>query len=497
VASGLECSSLVAMASLDREHGRGRSQERGRGRQTTYVVKKTVRDVGGAQYPMLTRTNYTEWVVLMKVMLKARCLWAVVTVGTADEEDDQSAMEDILKSVSAESVVPLGAKDSAKEAWESLETKRLGGDRVRKAKAQQLRREYEAIAFRDGEAIEDFALQLTSLVSQLAQVGVDIGEEEAVAKYLRVVPPRFAQIVLSIETLLDMSTLSIEDVTGRLKAVEDRAEAPARTTAGGQLLLTEEQWAARLRERKQGEGSSVSRSSGKGGVRGWRCGKDGGDRAADKDRCRNCGKIGHWARDCKEPRRQEREHLAQDDEEELALLMTQVCTINTEAENRGGRVELDEPRARVNLGRAEELWYLDTGASNHMTENRAAFSELDTGVIGTVKFGDNSGVDIQGRGTVVFQCKNGEHKALTCVLHPQAPEQHRPHWPARRARLSGAERRWRAPDQGQRAEAARQGRAWQELPLHLGAAHCAPGVLGGKVRRCGVALARVLRPFEL
>ena len=37
-----------------------------------------------------------------------------------------------------------------------------------------------------------------------------------------------------------------------------------------------------------------------------------------------------------------------------------------------------------------------------MTGNRAAFSELDTGVVGTVKFGDNSGVDIQRHGTVVF-----------------------------------------------------------------------------------------------
>ena len=96
--------------------------------------------------------------------------------------------------------------------------------------------------------------------------------------------------------------------------------------------------------------------------------------------------------------------------------MAQVCAINTEAEDRGGRVELDEPRARVNLGRAEEeaeeLWYLDTGASNHMTGNRVAFSELDT-----VKFGDNSGVDIRGRGTVVFQCKAGEHKALTDVYY--------------------------------------------------------------------------------
>ena len=68
----------------------------------------------------------------------------------------------------------------------------LSGDRLHKAKAQQLRREYEVIAFRDGEAIKDFALQFSSLVSQLAQVGIAIDEEEAVAKYLRIVPPQFA-----------------------------------------------------------------------------------------------------------------------------------------------------------------------------------------------------------------------------------------------------------------------------------------------------------------
>ena len=88
--------------------------------------------------------------------------------------------------------------------------------------------------------------------------------------------------------------------------------------------------------------------------------------------------------------------------------MAQVCAINTEAEDRGRCVELEELRARVNLGRAEEeaeeQWYLDTGASNHMTGNRAAFSELNTRVVGTVKFGDNSG-------------KNGEHKALTDVYY--------------------------------------------------------------------------------
>jgi hypothetical protein len=77
---------------------------------------------------MLTRTNYTEWSVLMKVILKARRLWAAVTMGVIDEDEDQMAMEAILKLVPSEYITTLGDKDNAKEAWECLETMRLGGD---------------------------------------------------------------------------------------------------------------------------------------------------------------------------------------------------------------------------------------------------------------------------------------------------------------------------------------------------------------------------------
>ncbi|WVZ71837.1 hypothetical protein U9M48_020372 [Paspalum notatum var. saurae] len=57
-------------------------------------------------------------------------------------------------------------------------------------------------------------------------------------------------------------------------------------------------------------------------------------------------------------------------------------------------------------------WIFDTGASNHMIGARAAFSDLDTGIAGTVRFGDGSVVRIKGCGTVLFDCKNGEHRAL-------------------------------------------------------------------------------------
>jgi hypothetical protein len=62
-------------------------------------------------------------------------------------------------------------------------------------------------------------------------------------------------------------------------------------------------------------------------------------------------------------------------------------------------------------------WILDSGATNQMTGVREAFSELNTKVQGTVRFGDGSVTDIEGRGTVLFKCKAGGHKAPTGVYY--------------------------------------------------------------------------------
>ena len=47
-------------------------------------------------------------------------------------------------------------------------------------------------------------------------------------------------------------------------------------------------------------------------------------------------------------------------------------------------------------------WYLDNGASNHMTGDRNKFQHFDEQFSGNVKFGDCSSVGIQGKGTIVF-----------------------------------------------------------------------------------------------
>lgn len=95
-------------------------------------------------------------------------------------------------------------------------------------------------------------------------LGVVLNDVKVIAKYLQAVLAKFVQIAISIETLIDLlSMFSLEDVTGHLKAVEDHTETTM-MTADGRLLLTK--WAARMRGRQSGEGSSL-------GGMGKHCGK--------------------------------------------------------------------------------------------------------------------------------------------------------------------------------------------------------------------------------
>jgi hypothetical protein len=83
--------------------------------------------------------------------------------------------------------------------------------------------------------------------------------------------------------------------------------------------------------------------------------------------------------------------------------------------------KIEEERVFAQLGPTEDReykqWVLDTGATNHMTGARGTFSELDSDICGTVRFGDGSIVEIEGRDTTLFTCKSGEHRALTGVYY--------------------------------------------------------------------------------
>ena len=191
----------------------------------------------------------------------------------------------------------LAVKPTATEAWEAIRQVRVGADRVKEANAERLRREFGDITFKAGETVEDFSLRLNTVASQLRVLGDDISDKELIKKMLHVVPEKLEQVAISMETLLDLDSLSIEEAVGHLRAVEQRKKPTPAKEAGGHLLLTEEEWMARMKT-KHGSGSSsgTRHGGGNGGGGKNRGGKAGGERksqARRDDVCAYCGKKGH------------------------------------------------------------------------------------------------------------------------------------------------------------------------------------------------------------
>jgi hypothetical protein len=68
-----------------------------------------------------------------------------------------------------------------------------------------------------------------------------VEEPKVVGNFLWSVPHRYRQIVVAIQSLLDVDTLTLANVTGCLKAVEEELEAPSSLVShAGRLYLSEE-----------------------------------------------------------------------------------------------------------------------------------------------------------------------------------------------------------------------------------------------------------------
>nr|XP_034585144.1 uncharacterized protein LOC117847948 [Setaria viridis] len=130
-------------------------------------------------------------------------------------------------------------------------------ERVRKAKANTLRREFDALKFRDGESVDDFSIRISRIVHQLVVLNDGCTEEEIVRKFLQALPPKYGQIAMSIETLLDLSEVSVEELIGRLKSAEERHDLGGGSGSIAKLNLTKDELVARIAAKMQisGEGS--------------------------------------------------------------------------------------------------------------------------------------------------------------------------------------------------------------------------------------------------
>jgi hypothetical protein len=218
-------------------------------------------------------------------------MWEAVRYGDIDYYEDRRALDALIAAVPSEMQLSLSKKRTFKEAWDAIAAARISSDRARKTTLQALLKEWENLAFKSGEDVDDFALRLNTLQQKMVQFSDETySEERDTEKLFRCILEKYKQIARSIESLLDLSTMSIEEAIGRLKVVDgdEPQSLSGPITVGGKLHLTRKQW-----EACQGDGKKwESPPSTGGGKRGKRHKSRGGAQAGAQGRAEGSARGG-------------------------------------------------------------------------------------------------------------------------------------------------------------------------------------------------------------
>eukprot|EP00253_Pinus_taeda_P008938 PITA_08938 len=157
-----------------------------------------------SQLPQFNGKNHSDWSIKMKALFASQGIWELVETGYAepadaialaaltaaerdqlksDKKKDAKALFLLFQSVH-ESVFPrIAATTKSKEAWDTLKTAYQGMEKVKTAKLQMLRRDFETLSMKESDTINSFFTQIP-LLSKHSRLRCPSAKEKAEAEQI-------------------------------------------------------------------------------------------------------------------------------------------------------------------------------------------------------------------------------------------------------------------------------------------------------------------------
>lgn len=213
-----------------------------------------------------------------------------------------------------------------------------------------------------GESVNEYFARTLSVVNKLRINKGKMDDVAVIEKILRSMIAKYDYVVCSIEESNDLDALTIGELQSSLLVHEQCLKAHVVEECALKVTFGES-----FGERGRGRGCFLGRGRGRG-----RCNFD-----KSIIECYNCHQLGHFQYECPKKEIEAKANYAEGNQE--ILLMVYV-----------GEKEAIK----------EELWFPEPGYSNHMCGKREFFSDFDGDFREKMKLGDNSSMDVMGKGNV-------------------------------------------------------------------------------------------------
>ncbi|MCO5573286.1 hypothetical protein L7F22_027055 [Adiantum nelumboides] len=381
----------------------------------------------------LNQHNYGSWKLKMQTLLMIKNMWKIVMREEPRPAHGDQRNDGDRRALQAQGLININVKDtlvgyirsatSAKEAWDIL-ARRFEGKSI--IKVMHLKNEATKSS---SESVHEYLLKLRNIQDELAAMGEEVSDADMIQSILKGIKKEYKNFVNSLA--IRESFPSLEDLTSLLLQEEESIGEDNPTSRNQPFALIMRQ-GGRYNSRGGGRHGRVFHRNNNSrfaassnstpthntnqpfeGRRGHQHqgsrGRGNGKRIGN---CYNCRIFGHWQWDCtRSPTTNGRPQItngpsnnevsnyassSSNPHHEEAFLSTYMAHLQEEV---------------------EDGWYVDFGASNHMTHHHDWFTSVQPFEgEGLVLTGDDSHHAIQGKGTITIQMLQGEEKDLSNVL---------------------------------------------------------------------------------
>jgi hypothetical protein len=139
-------------------------------------------------------------------------------------ENNSKAINALLNGLSDTVFTKVAHCKSAKEIWDKLQNIYEGDSKVKIAKLQTYRGQFEQLKMKEDEDIIAYFLRVDEIVNEIIGLGEEIKEFVIVQKVLRSLPMRFNPKISALEERLDLNSISMDELHGIFTAYEMRTK---------------------------------------------------------------------------------------------------------------------------------------------------------------------------------------------------------------------------------------------------------------------------------